>query len=1069
MPEPHASVQQIIDDLEERAKELDCLYRLGEALSSPLATLPAVLEAVVRIIPPGWQYPEVCQARIALQDALVASPGFRETPWAQEAEIVVRGERVGKIEVCYTEPRPPADEGPFLKEERKLIDTIADRLAYCVTHRELVRRIEEWQAARQAAARRTAHGEWGVVLDLLRQTDQNLLMRIARKMINHLCWKGVAEAEDLLRHLGAEWRGEEADLLIDANQPREKQVLPSIGNLSEQAFSIAARHLSEDEIAACLQKWIREDRSSFLVNTLENLDAPLPEIGDAMARYRQMAPEEREFSAATEKALRVALIRRFFSDQLQFINVAKRYVEINDFHDIFQRMIFPQGSRGRLGGKSSGLFVASRIIRRSTTQPKLLGDIKVPKTWYVVSDGLRNFIYRNNLEDVLNQKYKELERVRQEYPHIMQVFKNSSFSPEVIKGLSMALDEFGDRPLIVRSSSLLEDRFGTAFCGKYLSLFLANRGPKVQRLAALTDAMAEVYASTFSPDPIEYRGERGLLDFHEEMGLLIQEVVGTRVGRYFLPAYSGVAFSHNEFRWSPRIRRNDGLIRLVPGLGTRAVDRLGDDYPVLLAPGQPGLRVNMSVDEIVRYAPRMVDVINLETECFETVAVRDLLRTSGAEYPGVEQLVSVLDQGHLRRPVGRNLDFERDDLVVTFDGLIGGTPFTQRIRGLLQLLEEKLGTPVDVEFASDGTDLFLLQCRPQSHASHSAPVPIPRDLPRESIVFSAKRYVSNGRVPDLTHVVYVDPDGYQRLSDLSELVAIGRTVGKLNKLLPRRQFLLMGPGRWGSRGDIKLGVKVTYSDINNAAALIEVARRRGNYVPDLSFGTHFFQDLVEASIQYLPLYPDEPGVIFNERFFNRARNLLAEVLPEAAALADTVRVIDVREASGGKVLRLLTNADLDEAVAILVRPAGEVPNLRFDEPPAAAPSEDHWCWRLRMAERLAAQLDPAHFGVKALYVFGSTKNACAGAGSDINLLVHFAGTPEQQAALLEWLRGWSLCLSEMNYLRTGYRTDGLLDVHLVTDEDLAARTSYAVKIDAITDPARPLPLLGAAAPPATGG
>ena len=115
----------------------------------------------------------------------------------------------------------------------------------------------------------------------------------------------------------------------------------------------------------------------------------------------------------------------------------------------------------------------------------------------------------------------------------------------------------------------------------------------------------------FGPDPIQYRAGRNLLDVHEEMGIMIQEVVGTRVGRYFLPAFSGVAFSNNEFRWSPRIRREDGLVRLVPGLGTRAVDRLSDDYPVLVAPGQPGLRVNASLDEVVRYSPKMVDLIDL--------------------------------------------------------------------------------------------------------------------------------------------------------------------------------------------------------------------------------------------------------------------------------------------------------------------------------------------------------------------------------------------------------------------------------------------------------------------------
>jgi len=672
MPDPSRSVEEIIDALEERAKELNCLYRIEELLSHPEGSLAETFEGVVRAIPPGWQYPEICQARITSRQATCASAAFEESPWVQKADIVVQGETVGVIEVCYTREMPQMDEGPFLNEERKLINTIAERLGHFILHKDLVHAVDEWQIAKAEVSKKKAKGEWSVGLDLLRRTDQNLLMRISRKMINHLCWSGVEEAEELLRQFGVEWRGEQADLLIDANQPRQREEISSTVRLSDDTFRLAAQNLGEEDIVACLQKWIKEDRSSFLVNTLENLDASLTDVGDAMVRCRQMTPQELEFPISTERTVRVALVRRFFSDQLQFINVAKRYIDISSVSDLFRRLVFPQGSHGRLGGKSSGVFLASQIIKNTTDRSELLDDIRVPKTWYITSDGLRDFISRNNLEDVLNQKYKEIDQIRQEYPHIIQVFKNSSFSADVIKGLSMALDDFEDRPLIVRSSSLLDDRFGTAFSGKYKSLFLANQGTKQERLVALMDAVAEVYASIFSPDPIEYRGERGLLDFHEEMGIMIQEVVGTRVGHYFFPAFSGVAFSRNEFRWSPRIKREDGLIRMVPGLGTRAVDRLSDDYPILISPGQPGLRVNVTLDETVRYSPRNLDVINLDTRRFETVDVARLLKEQGCNYPAIERVVSILDQDHLRQPMGLNIDFEQDDLVITFDGVVSG-------------------------------------------------------------------------------------------------------------------------------------------------------------------------------------------------------------------------------------------------------------------------------------------------------------------------------------------------------------------------------------------------------------
>lgn len=1055
------TIESIVRDLAERAKELNCLYAVEEVTSASKLPMEDVFRGVIDAMPSGWQYPGACQVRITYDGKVYESSPTPRSPWVLEADIRVLGEAVGTLEVFYTEQMPLADEGPFVQEERKLIDAIAERLGSCITHRRLSDAVQGWRTARQELSQHAAR-DWSVIVDLLRRTDRNLLLRVARKMINHLCWSGVKEANRLLRH----FRVGPQDLEVEVNQPGRRDALLVSDALVEEVFAVAAAHRSDEEIVACIHKWIKQDRAGFLVNVLENAHTSLTEVANVLHRYQHAAQGEIELSPAALKGLRVALVHRFLTGQLEFVNVAKNHVEIADFHELLQRIIHPAEGHGKIGGKGAGLFLAQKIVERYGTAAAL-GEVRVPRTWYVTSDGVYDFVHGNHLEDVLTHKYKDLEEIRQEYADIVQVFKHSHFPPDIVKGLSVALDEFGERPLIVRSSSLLEDRFGAAFAGKYKSLFLTNQGSKQARLNALTDAIAEVYASALSPDAIEYRAERNLLDFSEGMAVLIQEVVGTKVGKYFLPAFAGVAFSQNEFRWSPRIKLTDGLVRLVPGLGTRAVDRVGDDFPVLCAPGQPGLRVNATPEEVVRYAPRYLDVLNLATGRFETVEVTALLRECGAELPGVEQLVSVYQDGHLRQPLLGQIEFERDDLVVTFEGLLTRTPFVKQIRGLLTLLEEKLSTPVDIEFASNGRDLYLLQCRAQNPARHSAPAPIPRDLPRDRLVFTANRHVSNGHVPNLTHIVYVDPEKYGQLDSMDQLVAVGRAVGRLNKLLPKRQFALMGPGRWGSRGDIKLGVRVTYSDINNCALLVEIARKKGDYTPDLSFGTHFFQDLVEASIRYLPLYPDEEGIVFNELFLTRSNNILADLAPEYGALAGTVHVIDVPSAAEGQVLRILMNADLDEAVGVLVPPAAELPSNGEVESLHEPQRGQDWRWRYRMAERIAAEIDAARFGVVAVYLIGSVKNATAGPGSDIDLLVHFRGTPEQREALELWLRGWSLCLSEMNHLRTGYKTDGLLDVHILTDEDIANRTSFAVKINAVTDGARRLPLRRPAASAAT--
>jgi hypothetical protein len=1052
MSSQETPIQQFVESLQERAKELNCLYRVDEILADPIRSMAEVCNRLVNVIPPGWKYPEACAARLALRGETGQTPGFKETPWFLSAPVFAEGSEVGILSVYYTEEKPPADEGPFLKEERKLINTIVERVGFYVTRRNLRRAHESLQSARSLSAK-SGSAEWDVILDFLRRTDPGLLRRITRRMINYLGLAGIVEAEALLRNFASE-EGNDSERAGD-NVPLRKARLQDFAPISEEAFEIAARNLGQEEMVASIRTWIDEERSGFLIEVLEDQSKTLSEVVESIERHRSHIGDTDHLAVPFRRTLSAAILRRLFSDETAYLNVAKDFVGLEDVYDLVNRILYPLHGHGKLGGKAAGLFLAQQLLRKTGETSELLRGIKVPRTWYVSSNALLEFLNYNNLRDLYFRKYMDIEHVRQEYPHIVHLLKNSHFPPEISRGLALALEDLGDRPIIVRSSSLLEDRMGSSFAGKYKSLFLPNTGSREERLEALRDAIAEVYASTFGPDPIEYRAERGLLDVHEEMGIMIQEVVGRRIGKYFLPAYSGVGLSHNEFRWSARIRRQDGLLRLVPGLGTRAVDRVGDDYPILLAPGQPGLRVNVTPDEIFRYSPRWMDVINLETSTFETTELRTLMRECGEDYPVVRQIVSIAEENRIRKPAGLEPDFEKDDLVVTFEGLINDTSFVKRMEAILGMLREKLDGPVDIEFASDGTDLYLLQFRAQSHAEEFAPAPIPRNLPREMVLFSAHRSISNGRVPDITHIVYIDPDRYAELEDLRDLRNVGKAVGKLNKLLPKRQFVLMGPGRWGSRGDIKLGVHVTYADISNTAVLIEVARKKGNYVPELSFGTHFFQDLVESDIRYIPLYPDESDGFLDEMFLRRAPNLLPDIIPDLSGLADVVRVIEVGHGEEDRVLRILMNADLDEAVGIFDAPRTEPAEAPVSaDMMVAVPAEAHWRWRLRMVEQIASDLDPDRFGVKSLYIFGSVKNASAGPSSDIDLLIHDKGEGPQREKLALWLDGWSLSLAEMNYLRTGYKSEGLLDVHYVTDTDIEKQTSFAAKIDAVTDAAR---------------
>jgi pyruvate,water dikinase len=906
----------------ERVKELRCLQDVVALIETPGLPSHKILQGVVDLIPSGWLHPDLCRARIKYRKAVFYSEGFTETAWMLRAPLRAGGALVGTFEVCYFE-NPSSRDDPFLLEERKLAELIANRLS---------RQIEDWEsvvrpflpgAAPEPVAPRKA--EWQVLIDLLKETDPMLYKRVLRRLMNHLHWQGVPGVQGLLFNFAPDFGSGRSERARDENQPLPKQNVEVLEKTFETAISIASLAMTDKELSSLIKQWMRQDKLGFFMVAIEKRDISLVEIKEIVNRFiRSTREDEQALSRSDDLQARIALIRRFLSERLEFIRIAREHMTVHDFGRLLGRVAGPSQGTGKMGGKSAGMLLAEHILRKKARTDPAVGDFKIPDSWFITSDGLIDFIHYNFLEDLQSFKFSPIEEIRHNYAYIEQVCKQSFFSPEMLGQLRLILDEMGDSPLIVRSSSLLEDSKGTAFSGKYRSLFLANAGTADERLAALADAVAEVYASIFNPDAIQYRAERGLLDYYEEMGVLIQRVVGTRVGRYFFPAFAGVVFGNNEFRWSPRIRREDGVLRLVAGLGTRAVDRVSNDYPVLLSPGQPGIRVNVMPDQIVHYSQKFIDVINMETRRFETHPIDDVVREVGAEFPIWERIFSVYDGSTVRKANRAINDPCRDEMVVTFSGLVEGTGFIKQMREIMRTLREAFGMPMDVEFAHDGKNLYILQCRPQSRFEDEEDVVLPALVPEAKKLFSASKFVTSGHVAGIRTIVYVDPAEYTQVASMADLVAVGDAVSRLNARLPRRSFVLMGPGRWGSRGDVRLGVKASYADICNTAMLIEIARKVGNYVPDLSFGTHFFQDLVEARIRYLALYPDEAGVVFAEDFFRNSPNCLASLLPEYEYLSPVVRVIDVPAATGGCELTIAMDAVRDQALGFLTEPkAGE--------------------------------------------------------------------------------------------------------------------------------------------------
>jgi pyruvate, water dikinase len=902
-----------------QTRELLTLFQIAEILERKDLTLLQILQGVVSELPNGFEYGEICRARITYRGETAEGQGFRPTSWNLRARIMVRGEASGALEVVYLENRASRGEPTFLLDERKLVETTAQKLGRC---------IETWERFHAPKSPLVPHPpsipsfrkpEWRAILDLLAEIDPTLHGRLLRRLMNHLVKVGVPGIHEMIVQFSPAHTVQlEADT-HGSNVPLPKRDMASMEKTFQAILRVAAVAVEEADLNALVRQWMRQDKLGFMALATERRNIPLVEITDIVDRFCMDTREgEPALSPADDLNVRVALSRRFLTENLRFIQIAKENMSIYDFGTLLTRVSGPSQGDGKLGGKAAGLILASHILKKRGLGNPLLESVRTPQTRYITSDGIYNFLRANSLEDLWSLKFTTIDEIRHNFPYLEQVIKHSFFTLEMHQQLQFILDDLGEGPLIVRSSSLLEDSEGAAFSGKYRSLFLPNLGSRKKRLDALSDAVAEVYASVFGPDPIQYRTERGLLDFMEEMGIIIQKVVGTRAGKYFFPAVAGVAFSNNEFRWSNRLRREDGILRIVAGMGTRAVDRVGDDFPLLVSPGQPDLRVNVTPDQMIRYAQSRIDLINLETGRFESPDIHTVLREVGDAFPLLEKLVSVHIEGSLRKPIRGMLDPERDDLVVTFQGLLEDGVFVRQMREMMRVLQETMGTPVDLEFAHDGQHLYLLQCRPQSRMGDDVRVNLPQKTPFEWKLFSANKFVTNASVVGVRYVVYVDPEAYSALPSQGDMAAVAEVVSRLNSILPRREFILMGPGRWGSRGDITLGVSVTYSGINNTQMLIEIARRKGNYVPDLSFGTHFFQDLVEARIRYLALYPDEEGNLFNETFFQGSVNCLAELLPEFAALAQVVRVIDIERVAPGCELNVLMDGEKDRALGFLL-------------------------------------------------------------------------------------------------------------------------------------------------------
>ncbi len=583
------------------------------------------------------------------------------------------------------------------------------------------------------------------------------------------------------------------------------------------------------------------------------------------------------------------LARVMFTREDKMLDLIKDNFTLEDLVSIKPRMI----GTGFVGGKSVGMLLSRNILSHKKTDP-LSNYFEPHDSFYVGSDVFYTYIVENGW-----WKLRMEQKTKDGYFQVAQQLREKMlaglFPEEIKEQFQQMIEYFGQSPIIVRSSSLLEDSFGNVFAGKYESIFLVNQGTPEQRYAKFQDAVRRIYASAMNKDALNYRLQRGLDQSDEQMALLVQRVSGAYHKQYFFPDLAGVGISYNTFVWKPDLDPKAGMLRLVMGLGTRAVNRVEGDYPRIAALDEPLVKPHENMRDTQKYSQHDIDLLNTKDNILQTISLRELLK----ELPDLNlALIAIKDEEAIRSL--RERGQEEDIWILTFDKLFSETKFGEVMQRILKELEGRYGHPVDIEFTvnfkKDGNfRINLLQCRPLQAKGLGRKVEFPEKLDKEKTIFFAKGGFLGGSISqDIHRIILVDPKEYSVLSETAKY-DIARAIGELNHKIEdknKTRILLLGPGRWGTT-TASLGVPVTFSEIDNIAVLGEIAFQSANCVPELSFGTHFFQDLVEAGIFYLSIFPENKGVVYHPKMIFSGVNLFPKLAPNYARYRNVVWVKDL--------------------------------------------------------------------------------------------------------------------------------------------------------------------------------
>ena len=597
---------------------------------------------------------------------------------------------------------------------------------------------------------------------------------------------------------------------------------------------------------------------------------------------RQMHEAGMDVSDSCDQMCRIMMTR---DEKMR--EMTREHFKPEDYFYVRDHMI----GTGMIGGKACGMLLARKIIEN--TRPDLYDVMEPHDSWFIGSDVYYSYIVENGFWDL-----RVRQRTEEEYFSLAETFSqkllSGRFSGNMEKRFSFLLEYYGQDPIIVRSSSILEDGFGNAFAGKYESVFCANTGTLEERLHEFENAIRRVYASSMSLSALDYRKRRNLAGRDEQMALLVQRVSGSHYDQYYMPCAAGVGYSYSPYRFLKSLDPEAGMLRLVMGLGTCAVDRTEGSYPRLVNLDRPEATTATTIAEMHEFSQRKLEVVNKEKKGLEQISL-DAIEDKLPGFLGNVLLEHDYEVEQRLRELGRNQSVR----FISCKGLVSNRRMMEQLKEMMQVIQKAYRQPVDIEFTLnlDRTGEYminLLQCRPLQVFMDTGEVFIPDTLPPERILMSLKgASMGLSREVPLDLIVYVDPIAYYNLP-YNEKNSVAKAVGSFNWKYrgSGKHMMLIVPGRIGTSSQ-ELGVPTTFADISEFEVICEVAESGAGYNPELSYGSHIFQDLVEAQILYTAVFEGKQTKEYHPEKLIKLPNLLTELLPEHGKLNEVIRILDV--------------------------------------------------------------------------------------------------------------------------------------------------------------------------------